>query len=90
VLQCTDNENVLVAIIRTDGNSIFSETEWHTFILSKKNHQLLATGNLIWSVQKVIAKCFPNIKQPAAIHGNNLFFKGGKTLAKKQVKIFNI
>jgi hypothetical protein len=49
-----------------------------------KEHQLLATGNLIRSVQKIIAEHFPNIKQPAAIHGNNLFSKGGKTRAKKK------
>jgi len=61
------------------------QTGTHLFCQTKE-HQMLATGNLIRSVQKIIAKCFPNIKQSAAIHGNNLFFKGGKTLTKKAGK----
>jgi hypothetical protein len=57
--------------------------QWHTFIPQTKQHQLLDTSNLIRSVQNRIAKCFLNIKQPAAVHGNNLFSKGCKSLAKK-------
>jgi len=61
------------------------QTGTHLFCQTKED-QLLGTGNLIRSVhKKVIAKCFPNIKQPAAINGNNLFSKGSKTRAKKQV-----
>jgi len=60
----------------------------HVFFCQTKEQQLHATGNLIRSVQKIIAKCFPYMKQPAAIHGNNLFSKGGKTRAKKCKRFF--
>jgi hypothetical protein len=59
-------------LARQNGTHLFRHT---------KEHQLLATSNLIQSVQNIIAKSFSNIKQLAAVHGNNLISKGGR--AKK-------
>jgi len=59
------------------------QTGTHLFCQTKEQ-QLLATGNLIRSVQKIVAKCFPYIKQSISMDGNNLFTKGGKTRAKNR------
>jgi hypothetical protein len=49
-----------------------------------KEHQLLATGNLIRPVQKIMAECVKNNEQLAAAHWNNLFPGRGTTCAAKK------